>query len=265
VPWARALPGQFLRKLQQRVGRAGHDITGDIDNPAAPVPSRRPELLERLPGADPVALGKHADRLLDPDPCGQRMLKLADSGPQPVRLLRRPAISGLGGALGAPGPAPVGLVPGGWQRLRRDCGLDRRLDLGRQLGGDQVSQDHRAGKVGQLVVAYAPPVRSTADYRLLAGSQERLVLDAIDPGAAGLSSGLPSSGRPSSGRPSSDLPSSDLPSAVLTAAARHDIEVAAVTCSSPGAGRLRGAGTARSLAVGRGCRVVLGERSVALC
>lgn len=249
MPRARALPGQFLRKLEQRVGRAGHDITGDIDNPAAPVPSRRPELLERLPGADPVAFGKDADRLLDPDPCGQRMLKLADGGPQPVRLLGRPAISGPGGALGVPGPGCVGPGACGWQRLWRSCSRDRRLDRGRQLGCDQVSEDHRAGKVGQLVVAYAPPVRRTADYGLLACSQKRLELDVIAPGA-GLGSGWPSSGGPS---------------AVLTAAALLDIEVPAVTCSSSGAGLPRGAGTARPLAISCGCRVVLGERSVALC
>ena len=79
--------GQLLGQLQQRVGRAGHHIGRDIDDPAAPVPGRGPELLEGLPGPDAVALGENADRLLDADPGGQGVLQLADGGPQPPRLI----------------------------------------------------------------------------------------------------------------------------------------------------------------------------------
>ena len=48
-------------------------------------------------------------------------------------------------------------------------GRHRGLDLGRQLGGEQVGQHHRAGQVGQLVVADPPPVPGAADHGLLAG------------------------------------------------------------------------------------------------
>lgn len=70
----RAWPGQLIRELQQRVGRAGHDVSGDVDDPPAAVPGGGPELLKCLPGLDAVALGQDADRLLDADPRGQGML-----------------------------------------------------------------------------------------------------------------------------------------------------------------------------------------------
>ena len=84
-------PGQLVGQLQQRVRRARHDVAGDVDDLAAAAPGSLPELLERLPGLDPVPLGQYADRLLDPDPGGQRVLKLADCGAQPPSLAARAA------------------------------------------------------------------------------------------------------------------------------------------------------------------------------
>src|SRR5215469_3442187 len=87
VARSRALAGQLLGQLQQRVRRAGDHVGRDIDHPPAAVPRGGPELLEGLPGTDPVALGQDADRLLDADPRGQRVLKLAHGGSEPVRLV----------------------------------------------------------------------------------------------------------------------------------------------------------------------------------
>jgi len=92
-PRRHAGPAQFLRQWQQRVGRAGDDLAGDIDDPLAPAARDGPELLECLPRPDPVPLRQHPDRLLHPDPDGQGAFQLADSDPQPPRLLMASSVT----------------------------------------------------------------------------------------------------------------------------------------------------------------------------
>jgi hypothetical protein len=89
----RTRPGQLIRELQQRVRRAGDNVGGDVDDSPAAVPGGGPELLKCLPGLDAVALGQHADRLLDPDPRNEGMLQLADGSSEP------PGFAGDGGLM----------------------------------------------------------------------------------------------------------------------------------------------------------------------
>src|SRR6185437_10867951 len=106
-------------------------VAGDVDDLAAAVPRRGPELLERLPGLDPVALGQYADGLLHADPGQQRVLQLADGSSQ------APGLAGL-------------LVAGG---LAGQLAADAAL-----LGGEEVGQDHGRGQVGDVIPADPPAV-----------------------------------------------------------------------------------------------------------
>lgn len=61
-------PGKFLGERQQRVRRAGDDVTGNVDDALAPGTGGGSELLECLPRPNPVPFSEHSDRLLYPDP-----------------------------------------------------------------------------------------------------------------------------------------------------------------------------------------------------
>src|SRR5215472_17016994 len=82
----RARPRQLVRQLQQRVRGAGDDVARDVDDPSPAAPRRVPELLECLPGLDPVPFCQHADRLLDSDPRGERVLEMANRRSQAAGL-----------------------------------------------------------------------------------------------------------------------------------------------------------------------------------
>src|SRR5262249_49912681 len=71
-----------------------------------------------------------------------------------------------GAVLAAPLPGRLA-VGGRSSRRQTGRGRDRRLDVGGQLGREQVGQHHRAGQVGQLVVADPPSVGGPADHRVL--------------------------------------------------------------------------------------------------
>src|SRR5450755_2967985 len=79
---------QFLGQPQQRVRGAVHDVFRDVEYASATAPRRAPEQVERVTAAEPVALGEYPDRLLDPDPGGERVLELGDGHRQPRRLVR---------------------------------------------------------------------------------------------------------------------------------------------------------------------------------
>ena len=85
-------------------------------------------------GAEPVPLGEHPDGLLDPDPCGQRVLELGHGHGQPGRL-----VGGRGAGQGA-----------GVPRLRFRC---RGSGGAHEVRSQQVREHHRARQVGGFLVA----------------------------------------------------------------------------------------------------------------
>jgi hypothetical protein len=87
LAWLWRRPGQLVRQLEQRVRRARDHVLGQLGDPGAACPRRLAQQVERLAGAEAVPLGEHADRLLDPDPCGQRVLKLGDGDREPRRFV----------------------------------------------------------------------------------------------------------------------------------------------------------------------------------
>jgi hypothetical protein len=61
-------PGKFLRERQQRVRRAGDNVTGNVDDALAPGTGSVSELLECLPRPNAVPFSEYSNCLLHPDP-----------------------------------------------------------------------------------------------------------------------------------------------------------------------------------------------------
>jgi hypothetical protein len=133
----RDLPREFLGQPEEWVGGAVDHIVGDLGEPHAAGPGRSAQEIEGLPGAEPVPFCQHADRLFHADARGQGVLQLLDGDRQTfgsVRFLR--------------------------DTSRAGNGVVRGVTL---LGGEQVSENHRAGQVGYFFLADHPATLALAD------------------------------------------------------------------------------------------------------